>query len=164
MSDLYTVAYLGLAIIIHIQYICKHTIQMQADSVDLIRTVLLTSDFGSSTRGERHNSYYANPTPNVRHTLWCLRSLSVEIRKSSTAEISTSTQWQKFNCLPPLSNLNFLLTLFQNPQILMTISSGHDVIHTPASFPVWRFIMTMVIVISFVRERKLHQLTMPLNS
>ncbi len=34
------------------------------------------------------------------------------------------------------------------------ISSGHDVIHTPATFPVWRFIMTIVIVISFARERK----------
>ena len=46
------------------------------------------------------------------------------------------------------------LTLFQNPQILRTISSGDDVIHTPATFPVWGFIMTIVIVISFARERK----------
>ena len=46
------------------------------------------------------------------------------------------------------------LTLFQNPQILGTISSGHDVIHTPAPLTVWGFIMTMVIVISFARERK----------
>ena len=46
------------------------------------------------------------------------------------------------------------LTLFQNPQILRTISSGHDVIHNPAPFPVRGFIMTMVIVISFAREHK----------
>ena len=46
------------------------------------------------------------------------------------------------------------LTLFQNPQILRTISSRHDVIHIPAPFPVCGFIMIMVIVISFVRERK----------
>ena len=26
---------------------------------------------------------------------------------------------------------------FQNLQILRTIASGHDVIHTPASFPIW---------------------------
>ena len=43
---------------------------------------------------------------------------------------------------------------FRNPQILGTISSGHDVIYTPAPFPVWGFIRTMVIVISFTRERK----------
>ena len=45
-------------------------------------------------------------------------------------------------------------TLFQNPQILRTISSRHDVNHTLAPFPVWGFIMTMVIVISFERECK----------
>ena len=44
--------------------------------------------------------------------------------------------------------------VFQNPQILRTISSEHDVIHTPAPFPVWGFIMTIVIDISFARERK----------
>ena len=56
------------------------------------------------------------------------------------------------------------LTLFQNPQILRILSSEHDIIHTPAPFPVWGFIMTTVIVISFARERKLHQLTMHLGS
>ena len=52
------------------------------------------------------------------------------------------------------SNLNLQVILFKNPQILKTISSGHDVIYTLASFPVWGFIMTMVIVISFAHERK----------
>ena len=33
----------------------------------------------------------------------------------------------------PISTFNS----FQNPQIPRTISSGHDVIHTPASPPVW---------------------------
>ena len=32
------------------------------DSAVQVRKVLLTSDFGSSTRGERHNSYYADHT------------------------------------------------------------------------------------------------------
>ena len=54
---------------------------------------------------------------------------------------------------------NSQLILFQNTQILRIISSRHDVIHTPVPFPVWEFIMTMMIVISFARERKLHQLT-----
>ena len=46
------------------------------------------------------------------------------------------------------------LTLFQNSQILSTISSGHDVIYIPALFPVWVFIMTLVIVTNFAHERK----------
>ena len=56
------------------------------------------------------------------------------------------------------------LTLFQNPPILRTLSSGHNIIHTPASFPVWGFIMTMMIVIFFAHKRKLHQLTIYLGS
>ena len=58
------------------------------------------------------------------------------------------------NYLPTWSNLNSQLTLFQNLRILRTISSWYDVIYTPATFPVWGFIMTMVIVISFAHERK----------
>ena len=46
------------------------------------------------------------------------------------------------------------MTSFQTPQILWTISSRHDLILTPASFSVWGFIMTMVIVISFALECK----------
>ena len=39
-------------------------------------------------------------------------------------------------------NRHLQILSFQNPQILRTISSGHDVIHTPGPFPVWSFIMT----------------------
>ena len=46
-------------------------------------------------------------------------------------------------------------SLFKNLQILRTIASGHDVIHTPASFFIWVF-MTIVIAISFAHERKLY--------
>ena len=53
---------------------------------------------------------------------------------------------------------------FQNHQILRTNSSEYDVIHTPPPFPFWVFIITMVIVISFARERKLHPMAMHLNS
>ena len=52
----------------------------------------------------------------------------------------------------PISTLNW--RFFQYHQILWTIFSGHDVMYTQAPFPVWRFIMTMVIVISFARQRK----------
>ena len=52
-------------------YKCRYRqIQMQntgenkytGDSIVQVRKVLLTSDFGSSIRGERHNSYYADHT------------------------------------------------------------------------------------------------------
>ena len=44
-----------------------------------------------------------------------------------------------FNCQNPtrLSTVKIQLSAFQNPQIL-----SHVIIHTPASFPVWGFIMT----------------------
>ena len=57
----------------------------------------------------------------------------------------------------PMSTFNWLF--FKIHKFLRTISSRHDVIHTPAPFPVWGFIMTMVIVISFVHKRKEPQLT-----
>ena len=123
----------------HIQILSNITANT-GDSVVSGTNGLLTSGFGSSTRGKRHNSYYANPIPNARRILWCLIYLSVEIRKNqlhiSTVETQLSTD------------------SFHNPQILRTISSGHDVIHTPAPFPVWGFIMTMVIAISYAREWK----------
>ena len=49
----------------------------------------------------------------------------------------------------PISTAVFLKSSNSQP-----ISFGHDVIHTPASFPVWGIIMTMVIVIYFAHERK----------
>ena len=49
-------------------------------------------------------------------------------------ELHSLPQWQKLNCLPAWSTVNSQLTLFQNLQILRTIASGHDVIHTPAPF------------------------------
>ena len=91
------------------------------------------------TQGEWHNFYSANH-PNARRILWCLRSLSMEIWKIRLHLQRPKSKSQR--------------TLLQNPQILRTISSGHDVIHTPASFPIWGFIMTMVIVIFFAREHK----------
>ena len=133
-----------------------------------VRTVLLTSWLRPiATREEGHNSYNADTT-NTRRILWCPRSLSVEIRKTqlhaSTVENSILYAPMAETQLPPWSNFNSQLTLFQNLQVLRTISSGHDFIHTPVPFSVWGFIMTMVIVISFARKRKLHQLGVHLGS
>ena len=99
-------------------------------------------------------SYYADPTPNVRHISWCLRSQFISAGRDPK-KLNSSTQWPNPQLsLPSWSNPNFQLTLFQNPQILRTIFSGHDVIHTPALFPVWDLSWQMVIVISFAHERK----------
>ena len=111
---------------------------------------LSTSDFGSSTRGERYNSYYADhnmltPPPHVAHLLVFEIFVGRDPKRLNGRISYSSTPW---------SNLNFRLTLFQNPQIIRMIFSGHDIIHPPALFPVWGFIMTMVIVISFAIERK----------
>ena len=48
-------------------------------------------------------------------------------------------QWHRLNYLPVWSTVNSQITLFQNLQILWTIASGHDVIHTPALFPMCFF-------------------------
>ena len=148
-----------------IQYIykCKYRqIQMQAKTggYKYWQTLLFRYEWVNSwlrffdiKRETQFLKVYANHTNwphfNAWHILWCLRSLSVEIWK-------TQLHLQR-----PKSNSQ--LTLFQNPQILRTISSGHDIIHTPAPFSVWGVIMTMVIIISFARKRKLHQLTVHLN-
>ena len=121
-----------------IQYIYKYKFRWkQADSIVSGTNGLLTSDFGSSTWGERHNSYYANHPQRAAHLVMFKISVCKDpknLTTSSTAQIELSFQWQKLNSLPPWSNLNWL---FQNPQILRTISSGHGVIHTPDPFSVW---------------------------
>ena len=119
---------------------------------------LLASDFGSSTRRERHNSYYANHPQRAAHRVMFKISADRDPKTPSTSSTVENNplcpNGRELNCLPAWSNLNPKLTVFQNPQILRTISSEHDVIHTPAPFPVWGFIVTMVMVISFARERK----------
>ena len=78
----------------------KHKYKYRRTLLFQVRTVLLPSDFGSSTRGERHSSYYANHTiwpyyADTQRILWCIRSLSVVIQKnpttSSTGQIQLST-------------------------------------------------------------------------
>ena len=94
---------------------------------------LLTSGFGPWWHEERETQFlkvFANHTmviPSQRTVHLVMSKISVgRDPKSSTT---------------PFNGQNPTLS-FQNPQILWTISSGHDVIHTPVPFPVWRFIMT----------------------
>ncbi len=104
----------------------------------------LTEDAGrvSSSHSLRANA----PTPATRYGANELNSAQLLGRvltesnffhsKLSLAEKLTEKQARD------LVNPNSQLILFQNPQILRTISSGYDVIHTPAPFPVWGLIMS----------------------
>ena len=130
------------------------TITLRAPVVSDMNGLLISRLRSMATQGERHNSYYANLIPYMRHISWCLRTLSVEIWKTQLHLSTVKIQLPMAKYPTPTPMVQSQLTLFQNPQILRTISSRHDVIHTPASFPVWGFIMTMVIVISFAYECK----------
>ena len=126
-------------------------------------------------------SYYANPTPNVRHISWCLRSQFIfagpDPKNLTTVEYSTLWQKNPFSapmaeaqlsaCMVQPQILNWLvgpqllntmvgpqLNLFQNLPNSQPISSRHDVIHNPVTFPIW----------GLLHEHKLHQLTTHLNS
>ena len=95
-------------------------IKIQTVIVQMQATLLfqvLTSEFGSLTQGERHNSYNANHLQCVAVEI-CKTQLHLQRPKSNSMP-----QWQTLNSLSPWSNLNSQLTLFQNPQILRTISS-----------------------------------------
>ena len=88
---------------IHIQ-IHRRTLLFQ------VRTVY--QFLASVLRLEGRNTIFTMLTiPNAQCILWCLCSLSVEIRKCqlhlSTVKIQLSTQWQELNFLPLWSNLNF---------------------------------------------------------
>ena len=156
-----------------VKYSIQMHIQMEADSVVQVRTVLLTSEFCSSTRGERHNSYYADLTiwPHKRAAHPRMFKISVgrdpkkKIKKkqlhlqrpklnfNSMAENSivclhgpmstfhSVVRLQLLNTMVGPQLLNTMvgpqLNLFQNLQNSLPISFGRDVIHTPASFPVW---------------------------
>ena len=85
-----------------------------------------------TTRGERHNSYYADHTiwPHQRAVHLVMFKISVgrdpkiPTTSSTIENLTLCPNGRELNYLPPWSNINFQLTLFQNPQILRTISSG----------------------------------------
>ena len=123
-----------------VMYVIIIHIRKQADSVVQVKTVLLTPAFGSSTRGERHNSYYANPTQYAAHLVIIKISIGRDPKNlTATATVENSTLCLNGRNLTTssMAHSHFSTDPFQNPQILWTISSRHNVIHTPASFPVW---------------------------
>ena len=120
----------------------------QADPVVQVRTHLLTSNFGSSTRGERQclqvfrNHTMLTTPQNSVHLVVQSQFLNtmvgtqlLNIRVGIQLQLSAMEADNPTVCLHgPKSTPN---SLFQNLQILRTITSGHDVIHTPAPFTIW---------------------------
>ena len=84
------------------------------------------------------------PHPNVWCILWCFKIPVGRDPKKSNYIFRQSKSNSRLN--GPISTLIFngpnLTDSFQNPQILWTISSGHDVIYILAAFFVRGFIMT----------------------
>ena len=101
---------------------------------------------------------YANHT--MLASLQCVAhpvmfKISIHLCRSRSEKLNRMPQRSKTQLSSKRSNTQ--LRSFQNLQILRTISTGHDVIHTPVSFPVWGsggLLWQMVIVISFAHERK----------
>ena len=107
-------------------------IQIQADSVVLDMNRFINFWLQSlATRGERqflkaYAKHTMLPPPQCTVHFVVFKISAGRDPKNSTA------------CL----NGRKLNYSFQNPQILRTISSEHDIIHTLAPFPAWWFIMT----------------------
>ena len=130
-------------------------------SLFIINTMLTTPPmFGTSLVGDPKNLTAATIIEN---------STQFSAPMAETQFSACMVQSQIVNCMvgPQLLNtmvgpqlLNTMvgpqLNLFQNLPNSQPISSGHDVIHTPALISCLGFIMTMVIIISFARECKLH--------
>ena len=105
-----------------------------ADSVDTNRFINFWLR-SMATRRERHflkayaNHIILTPPQHAAHLV--MIKISIHLCWSRSENSTAYLNGRKFKCM----------TSFQNPQILRTISSGHDAIHTPAPFPVWGFIM-----------------------
>ena len=125
-------------------------IRKQADFVVSGTNGLLTSDFGSSTRGERHNSYYPHRSA---HFVMIKISVGRDRKKKqlhlSTAKNSTP-QWQKMFCLHgPISKLtdSFSKSSYSQDHLFWAWRHPHSSLISSLGF-----IMTMVIVISFAHD------------
>ena len=121
------------------KYRCR---RKQADSVVQVRTVLLTSDFGSLTWGERHNSYSANHPQRVAHLVVFkisvgrdpkILTFAITVENSILfAPMAENSTFCLHGVMSTFNSLFFKILKFSGPSLL-----GHNVIHTPAPFPVW---------------------------
>ena len=124
---------------VHIQMHIQIQIRVKTGKYKWVETgglCCLGTNFSSLRYEERDTVLTMLTIPNAQLIWWCLRSLSLEICKTPTIcpngrELIYLLPLRKFNYPPAWSSVNLQLTVFQNPQILCTISSRHDVIHSP---------------------------------
>ena len=101
------------------------------------------------------------PHHNTQCILSCLRSQFISASRDPK-NITARLNGRELNCMPQMVESQLLS--FQNPQILRTISSGHGVIHTQASFHVWGLLWQIWLSYPFRAGVRLHQMTMHLDS
>ena len=124
-----------------------------------IRTVLLTSDFVSSTQGDRHNSYYPNHPQRAAHFVVFKISVGKDPKiLTATATVENLILYAPMAenstiCLHgPMSTFNWLffqIIRFSGPSLPGMTSSTLQSLFLSGGV-----IMTMVIAISFAHERK----------
>ena len=168
----------------------KVGLKYTSDSVVQLRTHLLTSEFGSSTRGERQflkvfrNHTMLTTLPkfgisrgsiSISQLMVGLQLLNIMVWTQLQLSDSTSHHYGRTptstvclngrqpNCLATSSTVNSQLTLFQNLQILRTMASGHDVIHAPASFLIWGLLWLSWLSYPLRTSVKLYPLSVHLN-
>ena len=99
------------------------------------------------------NHTMLTPTPNVRPILWCLRSQFISAgRDLKNSTLRLNGRIPNSRLLGPISTLNWLffkILKFSGPSLPSMVSSTHQPHFLPGGL-LWQ----MVIVISFVRERK----------
>ena len=114
----------------------------------------LTSVLGDTRREIQFLLYWAKPQSAAYLVVFKI-SVGRDLQN-----LTTCPNDRRPNSMPQRSNLNS----FQNPQILGTVSSGHNVMHTPASFSVWFFLCQWWLSNLLRASVKLHPMTMHLNS
>ena len=118
-------------------------------------------DFGSSTRGERYNSYYAD------HTIWPFQHAAYPMmfkisvgRESKNPTTSSMDKIQLSSLRPNGRNSTIVFHGLISTAEFLKSSNSQDHLYRswrhPHSRPIFclGFIMTRVIFISFVHERK----------
>ena len=93
-----------------------------------VRNFYYLLEFSLSTRGERDTIFTMLTVPSDRTTRGAFRRPPTRLASSRFE-----------NQLASPSFGSQLTAFFQNHQESMTISSGHDVIRTPETFPIWGF-------------------------
>ena len=143
---------------LHIKMQIKTHMQKQAILCCSNSNGLITSDFGYSTQGERHYSFHADHTiwPHKRTVHLVMPKISVGSGPKNTTTSSILNCMTKSTiCLHgPMSTIKLLF--FKNLQISDQLFQSWRHLHSSPISSIG-FIMTVVIVISFVDERKTTQ-------